>query len=274
MALDEQLRGLADRTLDGTHVTHGGLAFVIDRLPDSHVVSLRADYPADQTHGDGGPYRGGFTREQLSAKRPLFLTLSPESKETRTAKRDGINRELQTGDAAFDDAVYVDSPCDDATLLAILQPRVRSAIAALITAGAAWVKLDDSAGKVAVQFERVRERTEAELREILDAFVALVGAVPPLDKAGVQRAPEGRVIEWLVLVTLLAIIGAGIACFVSIVRGGYAFRGAGLGALCGIPLVFVPRYRGRSNAAEQRSIAGGLLLFLTTSLGAIIGACL
>ncbi len=68
--------------------------------------------------------------------RHLGLRFSAETPLQRWGRRLGINRELQIGDDAFDDAVYVESdPGDNAAAQALTDPELRASVRALIATG-------------------------------------------------------------------------------------------------------------------------------------------
>ena len=97
--------------------------------------------PALQIHGDleatvvlgGTPFRqqGGDILDRLPR-----MKLRPERGADRFGKKLRLNREVQTGDAPFDNAVYIESTADDDEVLAMLaSPRVRRAVLQLFSLG-------------------------------------------------------------------------------------------------------------------------------------------
>lgn len=89
-----------------------------------------------------GKYRVVATTFGLAFEHPVFFRLSRESGWDRFFKRIGFAHELQTGDAAFDAAVYVS--CDHPALAPVLQAdaAARAAILALFRGGAQRIFTD------------------------------------------------------------------------------------------------------------------------------------
>lgn len=71
--------------------------------------------------------------ERIGAPRPLMIELSLEGEDERRAKRTGVSREVQTGDAAFDRGVYVCSSSEDRVVSRVLaSARLRAAVRLLL----------------------------------------------------------------------------------------------------------------------------------------------
>lgn len=80
----------------------------------------------------GSAFRASGRASTVQARLPA-ATFSAETSRDILGKRLGLNAEIQTGDAAFDDAVYVEPDTDAALVEELLQlPEVRSAIAAAV----------------------------------------------------------------------------------------------------------------------------------------------
>lgn len=111
----------------------------------------------------------GFT---IGMKRisPTWVRLHDESGIDRLCKRLGIANELQTGDAEFDNAVYV--TCDHPHVHTVLRgsPRLRAAVVAALTAGFTWIRFDGSA--VRMRRGSDREPTDEDLRLLRDVWAA------------------------------------------------------------------------------------------------------
>ena len=108
----------------------------VKSTPPSLTVITSVDLTAETTpaHRESG-------RAHV-AVRPTIV-LRPESMESRLAHRLGRSREVKTGDAAFDGAVYIstDSPEQDVQST-LASPDLREAVRALLASGVARVQLD------------------------------------------------------------------------------------------------------------------------------------
>ncbi len=156
-----------------------------------------------------------FVRVHLrmpSAPMP-WVTLYPEGAFQRLGKTLGINREVQLGDAAFDDAVYVDAAekNDDHVRALLTPPAVRAALGELLSLG---YKVEFSPTGVAafqVVYASVKidgstaARVAAALQRIVDAAPRFDAAALTASKGFFARGPIAMV---------LAGIGAGLALLV------------------------------------------------------------
>lgn len=116
------------------------------------------------------------------------------------AKARGVAREVETGDAAFDAAVYVESPIEDAAVLTVLgPPAVRAAIERLLGMSS-WVRV--SGGTVSVHLDRGEGTFAPErLRACLGFLRVIAGAPRRLvaSRAPVSRAAElAKLFTWVV----------------------------------------------------------------------------
>ncbi len=129
------------------------------------------------------------------------LELRKEDDADRTGKRRGINRELQTGDAPFDEAVYVDSDASDDDVLRVLaSARVRGAALALLEGGASAVQL--TTHHVTVRWKERKTPGVYEPAHLLPALrdvLAVASAGGPHTRGPSQR---GRWLPWAALLGL------------------------------------------------------------------------
>lgn len=73
----------------------------------------------------------------IRAPRPMFIELTSESADDRDAKARGVSREVQTGHAEFDRAVYVNTVSADTVVQRVLaSPKLRRAVQLLLADGA------------------------------------------------------------------------------------------------------------------------------------------
>jgi hypothetical protein len=138
----------------------------------------------------GGPFRGEARPRIVS---PAPLTLRLETKLDRTGKSLRINRETQTGDAVFDERVYVESEATDALVLAALaSPITRENALKCLESGCASLTLDD-AGDLGAELPLTREELLApeRLTALLDTLGAAAEAIPPLRGSGHHRTLAG-----------------------------------------------------------------------------------
>jgi hypothetical protein len=117
----------------------------------------------------------------------------------RLGKRLRINREIEVGDPDFDRAIYVDSDASDATVLALLDPEMRSVVREIVAKG---LQLTVEASRLVLRvppdmFERDRDVAES-LVALLRALEAAKRATPSGEgpyrdgKIGVPRAVPSR----------------------------------------------------------------------------------
>jgi hypothetical protein len=252
----------------------------------SSSLTLFAGYDtfAKREHADGregGSYRQTAVPRALSATRPMNITLRPEAYGDREAKAQGLNREHQTGDADFDNAVYIDSPTTDHEVLqAVLGEEARTAVRDLFALGLRRITIDDTKRDVEAylnEFATAKERPgRADL--MVDAFSRLVSSMPPVRDSGGVHAPAPFGCLMVTGGAFAGILGiAAIPLFLGIASafdctesssdgegtslktgcGGPPIMGLIIGIIAGLlaimlaRLLFTPRLRGRSNSASR-----------------------
>jgi hypothetical protein len=131
------------------------------------------------TTTEQGPFRAAPNARIPS---PAPLTMRKETRLDRTGKSLRINRETQTGDAAFDERVYLESDApDSAVLAALVDPTLRASVMKCLDLGAASVTLDLE-GNLTIS----RPLPQADLlgvdklTPLIDALGAAAEAIPPL----------------------------------------------------------------------------------------------
>lgn len=247
--------------------------------------------PAPGALSQGGGYRSGASQPVVRSHRPMRVSLRSETERDRSAKRESVVREFQTGDAAFDDAVYVDTPSSDEVLAALLKPReVRDGLRVMLAEGARHVVIDgDDTARVVMTLFTFASAThdEQRARRMLDAFAAVVQHVPYVAPTGESHAPALEVTAlWVVsgFAFTLLLFGAPIffalapaRCVVSDADGrSFTCAGTGCcegptqgllaGALVGSAIAwFVSKiYKGRSDSHTHRTVARVAVTFLVT----------
>jgi len=150
----------------------------------------RRDHPALVTrasHGyrehDGGP---------LAAPRPLDIELRREDSVDRAAKSHGLSVEWQSGDAVFDDAVYVATSTNDSEVLAaVLGPQVRKGVLELVELGFRKIAIDDASGEVRAHLSEFTRATPSPKRgaRTIRAFAQIVSNLPYIASSGEAHEP-------------------------------------------------------------------------------------
>ena len=162
----------------------------------STPASLTVITPVDETAeaAPGGAYRESGRAHVAVRPRIVFR---PESVADRLAHRLGVNREVKTGDAAFDGAVYIvtDSPEEDVQRT-LASPELREAVRALLAAGATHVQLNfEGLTAMLVGPPPYADRFEPIAKGLAQAAGAL-----PLFQPG--TAPRGPSVIGLVIASL------------------------------------------------------------------------
>jgi hypothetical protein len=125
--------------LDGCHVS-ASLTYY-KGTPTGFSLSTKVDSDTRDPVESTGAYRDAPAR--VVQGRP-HLTVRRESRMDRLGKSLRINREVQTGDALFDDAVYIESDAADADVIAVLgEDRARRAVVALLDLGFKQIGIND-----------------------------------------------------------------------------------------------------------------------------------
>lgn len=203
-------------------VVHNGGSSSNLRLRAVYDHVARADHPAlVRPSANDGSYRHAPSRRSLRAPRPLAIALHHETPKDARAVAEGARREHQTGDLAFDTAVFVDTPTtDDAVLHAVLGPEVRAAVLSLFALGFLRVTIDDAIipGRPGVVEAHLwsfalRDPPPERGARCLDAFARVLDHLPPIEPSGeehVSPAPGGwiRVLGWVGGVGVLAAVPA------------------------------------------------------------------
>jgi hypothetical protein len=184
------LRAIAGVRAGGDfRIRDGDVSFDVDYVGGSSSrLTLKASYdfvaraeivPGARETGYRTSARGGV----LTAIRPMSILLRAENASDRMAKAEGISREHQTGDAAFDAAVYVESPTTDAGVLgAVLNEAVRAAALELLKLEFEAITIDDGDRRVTAVISGFRHLGQPEdaARRMVRAFATLLRGLPPV----------------------------------------------------------------------------------------------
>jgi hypothetical protein len=188
LTLVEQLRALArvSEHENRFDILYRGRVVHVHFSPGStDSLDISTDMPAAGAV-QGGGYRDA-RRPVLVAPRPLGVTLRKETSADRGAKREGINREVETGDAAFDAAVYVDSQSEDHVLLTLLaSPEVRGSAMALLESDCRSIQIDHTDGRINLPIIEFLSRTPDQQRaaRIVHNLVCLAEGLPAVQASG------------------------------------------------------------------------------------------
>lgn len=303
--LHAALRALARKPTgeDGPLVlVDGDVRITVAVRSDTKSTTVRLTTPYDanargDAHAAGGGYR---VAPALQGIRPMQITLRPEDHGDRAGKEAGHNVEVQTGDPAFDHAVYVDSPTIDPALLgAVLNPEVRAAVLELIALRVDGVTLDDHFMAVEVVVNGpVLVNDDDRAVKLVTSFAKLARAVPRVTATGEKHAPApwfGRI----VLATLVAAIGVpampifflyvaqmfggtnGVGLSHLVLKDGYGpprlvgFVGAFLFGLLSVTIVRafgVPALAGRSDSRSRIRYLHVVMFVLLAEVGFVVGS--
>ncbi len=197
-------------------IQRDGLAVYASLHASGQYPTVRIWFPYDRAaplaraDGASSAYRDG-PAPVLSAPRPLAIELRPETS-LAESKMQGVERDVQTGDKRFDDAVYVDTTTDDAVVSRLLEPaEVRDAVRELLALGAV-LTLDDAEGNViaGVGDLDAYELASPYAERAIEAMLLLARTLPVVASSG--EAKQDRFTSWMSYALPLA-LGAGFVLF-------------------------------------------------------------
>lgn len=214
---------------------------------------------------------------QLSAQTSGLppMTFTRETGHHVDVKQAGISREVQTGDAEFDTAVYVNTDLsDDDALVVLSSPAVRAAIMRL-SGEVSEVTLNDKGVALSSHRDEPRCYRPATIRAQLEALRVVAGAPRPLSPTLV-RDP----VALLTLVTTIVLMPLGLVLLIvamanwePIAAANVVLLGLLIGLVAAIPVqpLLTRLLRGRSNSHVELAVAR-FATFVASPLLAI--ACL
>ncbi len=275
-------------------VAHGGFAIQVRYSGGSaSSLTLSAAYDVVATRAllapvaDGGRAAASYREPAASAVpalRPMAIALRAERSGDVGAKEAGINREHQTGDDAFDAAVYVSSPTeDDAVLRAVLGPEVRRGAATLLALGVSQVTIDDDDGAVEARLVGFLSDRPSEERgpAMIAAFAELLRGLPAVRGAGAHPPDPWRArLQWgggLALLGFIAMMPGYMmmAGSVGCTEGGSDDGEINLKEGCSSPLLLAlvaGAFVGTIGASFVRALVTPMLRGRSSSAGRITGA--
>lgn len=267
----------------------------------SSSITLRARYDVVATAVPPPARDAGYRDARpLEAIRPLAIELAPETHRHREGKESGVDVEVQTGDAAFDGAVYIDTSAPAEITRDVLGPSVRGAVLELFAVGFEAVTIDDKDGDVTARCTTFPSREDDSGHGVraARAFAKLCAGLPPVGRrAGEYEAhPLGL---WSTLGLVLGVLflcvdmpaymffvssawpecmpeDAPMSCVGPALLGGVA--SAVLAVVASVAAAgYARRFRGRSNSSSKATAfvlasgftvwtIGGLLLALVLVL--------
>ncbi|MDC3962907.1 hypothetical protein KEG38_54360 [Polyangium jinanense] len=301
--LVEQLRALAGVSADTNEfviVKEEGRTIHVRFSPGStdslDVKTLISEQGSSPRFVQAG-YRNGRREGPLLVPRPMNLVLRKETAANRQGKADGVDREIQTDDPAFDDAVFIDTLINDDLVRALLaSPDARAAILSLLGDNCAVIRIDDStAGNISLDLVEFTQPAPDQQRgaRIVDALARLAASLPPIRASGEAppvdnqsaAATTGCVFAFLGLIgTPMAVYGlAPSGCVESDGEGSSLVCGAGpqcceplwtgffVGLLLSLPVIaFLHRIvRGKPNSSTSRFVLQCATLVVFAELGLV-----
>jgi hypothetical protein len=215
LSLIEQLRAIAGVGSDTNRFSITTGAHVIDVLfapGSSDSLTLCVPFPPPFPGPEAGARRPADHKGialPLAAPRPLWISLKHESRTSMRAKEMGINREVEVGDAAFDERIYINSPSDDEIIKAVLAaPDLRAAVLELLERDASSIVIDDDSARVVVNVVEFKRRIPDQERgaRMLAALTRIAAALPSVSPTpgGRRRDLGGKA---MILCGILAFIG-------------------------------------------------------------------
>ncbi len=177
-------------------------------IPPGMRIGVAVDEPGEAFFGavTASPERGVLVH-------PGQVVFRRESSLDRFGKRVRVNRELQTGDRAFDHEVYVESDASDADLSAIVgSPSLRQGVLVALQ-WARSITLEKQGFLTLHRFHLLPEDfTEESIKWATDTLSRMAGALPLLSPA--PRRTRGAFQRWLVVGTVVGSIVAMVAIIV------------------------------------------------------------
>jgi len=226
---------------------------------DNEDVTLVAPYTGRAAAGD---YRGDGA-PRLSGPRPMYIALMREGDNDRRAKQRGIAREVQTGDTAFDDLVYVITGTADELVKAVLGAEVRGAACTLLRAGFHEIVIDDESARITAS---CRGYSPASGDAIARAFATIVSHVPEVQVSSLRRFKSWPAAFGLGLIVGVPVV---VGCALKAVSWYWVVVATLAGAAAGIGfgLLAGRTQRGRSDSHLRRQILGGASLLAGVLVG-------
>lgn len=159
----------------------------------------------------GGGDAGDGYREAATIVDPPRVVLRREDDGDRLGKRLGLNHELQTGDAEFDESVYVESELPRDQLASLLQrPAMREAIQTIVAhTYRVHVGLFDADGTtltVGFSVDALGQVELEPLRRLFDAMACVADGVPRVVRSGRPR-PRDKHMAALLVYFAAALVG-------------------------------------------------------------------
>lgn len=208
-----------------------------------------------------------------------WVTLYPEGKVERFGKAIGLNREVQTGDKAFDDLVYLDTIDTEENVRRMFEPAAaRAATATLLELGYK-VQLSKD-GVEAFQLVRSSQPIDgSRSAEAVAALGRLLDALPAMSGSGLEnpRAPRRvafavmLIFSWVAGFVAMGASGSSVDRTVDAGASMLVFLGAGGVAWVLYVAALVAGLRGRSYALRTVLVGGFVgLVGIPAGAGALV----
>lgn len=152
-----------------------------------------------------GPYRDGWTR----ARYPGTLHLRLETGIDRFGKRIRLNREVEVGDAAFDDRIYIECEGPDDDVRGVLaSPTTRMEVVACLEMGATYVRLREGV----LEIERPLLTVEGVQRHNVVMLASALGRAAEAMPVLTPAAPRSLLAKMRFAILIAAIVAAPASC--------------------------------------------------------------
>lgn len=203
-----------------------------DALPFSETIvaalkalsaTFRSDYATivvDQRTFEVRPFHAGrYSRAGLSMSCPTTnsrtgaprtlsaIVLREEGSADVLGKSMGINREVQLGDASFDEAFYIESDAPEADVRAVLTERTLPLARALLAKGPLVLYEGNTVARTFIDPTDEREVTPAAIEARCHALRALVDALPYDQAVAVAKPRRAHWAPVALAVVAMAIVG-------------------------------------------------------------------
>lgn len=206
------------------------------REPQSFTIR-RSDRPEIHAYpelSEGECVGVHFAVERPGTREMPRIVLRREGRLDRGGKALGINREIQLGDAGFDDAVYIETEAPDAFVRGVLAaPEARAAALELVRGPAGGLQLDDGRLVIHLGAAELTEPRADELHATLERLIALQRALAvPKDipsRADIVRRRSVGHIAGLAALWLVAVLVAVMLRPPLVLEWGPVFAALGVG---------------------------------------------
>ncbi len=195
----------ADSRLFEFHI-QGVPVSVLHQPGTASALHFSARYPDPSTPGAPQSLVPTPYQQAPLTIRPMAIQLRPETEEDRKAKQQGVVLEFQTGDAPFDQEVFIDTISPAPTIAHVLaSPALRAAVRVLFAEGFSRVLIDDENGCITAYFSAfpTMHKRPGQASRMLEAFVNIARYAPYVQRSA-EKHPTDTQLVWLIAGTAMA----------------------------------------------------------------------